>query len=230
MSYIQNYQNDQQNNSFNQSMCYYLKAGKPVQCSGQITEIINGVENKKQCPVILTNYGDGRETDRPKNGGLHCNKCHRIYNREKQRQLREKKRQEEKDKQNVNGMITPGYGMMNQGVGGMIHQNFNGMMHQNVNGMITPGYGSRHANLDGMMPPGYSKDFSTVITDSVEISESDEYEKIKELKDENKQLKEKIENLEARLSILESSLLNYVDVKNIVEKMFKDNFSREDDD
>ena len=97
---------------------YYLKHGQPVQCTNEITELVNGVETKRLCAVYLTNYGDGRSTDRSRNGGLHCIGCHRLYNREKQRKNREllkqvtsvQPHQQVYTPQNFNGMMAPGYG------------------------------------------------------------------------------------------------------------------------
>src|SRR5579871_3589344 len=113
MNTYQNYQN-----VGNQYVNYYLKHGQPVQCTNEITELVNGVENKRQCAVYLTNYGDGRSTDRSRNGGLHCIGCHRLYNREKQRKNREilkqvtsvQPQQQVYTPQNFNGMMAPGYG------------------------------------------------------------------------------------------------------------------------
>lgn len=113
MSGYQNYQN-----THNQYVNYYLKHGQPVQCTNEITETVNGVETKRQCQVYLTNYGDGRATDRSRNGGLHCIGCHRLYNREKQRKNREllkqvnsvQSQQQPFGQQNFNGMMAPGYG------------------------------------------------------------------------------------------------------------------------
>jgi hypothetical protein len=97
---------------------YYLKHGQPVQCTNIITETVNGVETKRQCGVYLTNYGDRRSTDRSSNGSLHCLGCHRLYNKEKQRIIRNKVKQvtaietqqQTYTPQNFNGMMAPGYG------------------------------------------------------------------------------------------------------------------------
>ena len=113
MSGNQNHQNND-----GQYVNYYLKHGQPVQCTNEITELINGVETKKQCAVYLTNYGDNRSTDRSRNGGLHCTGCHRMYNREKQRKNREQLKQlsstqtqqQVYTQQNFNGIMAPGYG------------------------------------------------------------------------------------------------------------------------
>lgn len=72
-----------------QSVPYYLKYGEPVRCNYEINEINDTVEIKKQCGVLLTLFGDGRDSDKATNGGCHCSKCHRLYNKEKQRQNRE---------------------------------------------------------------------------------------------------------------------------------------------
>lgn len=113
MNTYQNYQN-----VGGQYVNYYLKHGQPVQCTNEITELVNGVETKRSCAVYLTNYGDGRSTDRSRNGGLHCIGCHRLYNREKQRKNREllkqvtsvQPQQQVYTPQNFNGMMAPGYG------------------------------------------------------------------------------------------------------------------------
>ena len=110
------YQNYQSVNG--QYVQYYLKHGQPVQCTNEITETVNGVETKRPCGVFLTNYGDGRSTDRSRNGGLHCIGCHRLYNREKQRKNRELLKQVNSvqsqpqtfGQPNFNGIMAPGYG------------------------------------------------------------------------------------------------------------------------
>ena len=125
---MNSYQNTQ--NVCGQYIQYYLKHGQPVQCTNEITEMINGMENKRSCGVYLTNYGDGRSTDRSKNGGLHCIGCHRLYNREKQRKNRELLKQVTSVQiqqqvcvpQNFNGMMAPGY--VNQFVPNLVDGHF----------------------------------------------------------------------------------------------------------
>ena len=124
MNTYHNYQN-----TGGQYVNYYLKHGQPVQCTNEITELVNGVENKRPCGVYLTNYGDGRSTDRSRNGGLHCIGCHRLYNKEKQRQVRAlakqatlvSPQQQIYTPQNFNGMMAPGYG--NQFIPNLVSDN-----------------------------------------------------------------------------------------------------------
>lgn len=80
----------QQQQNFQQQQVhpFAVKNGHYLFCSGNITELVNGVETTRKCGITLTKYGNKCDTDIV-DGTHKCYKCYRQYHAKKGKEGRE---------------------------------------------------------------------------------------------------------------------------------------------